>query len=205
MKDKKLVAVYARVSTSGKGQDPAMQLRELRQYCKVRGWKIYDEYVDRGISGTREDRPQLAGMMRDCRRRVVSAVVLYRYDRFARSLRQLVNALAEFDSLGIDFISLHEGVDTTTPNGKLIFAIYASLSEFEHGVICQRVRSGLDAARARGQRLGRPPVCRLSREEAEQLRKERTRRKTSLRALARKYKISLWRAHLLCSGKKAMV
>jgi DNA invertase Pin-like site-specific DNA recombinase len=82
--------------------------------------------------------------------------VVYRYDRFARSLRQLVNALEEFRSLGIDFISLHEGVDTSTPNGRLVFGIFASIAEFERELIRDRVRSGLAAARAKGKVLGRP-------------------------------------------------
>jgi DNA invertase Pin-like site-specific DNA recombinase len=88
----------------------------------------------------------------------VDAVVVYRYDRFARSLRQLVNALEEFRSLGIEFISLHEGVDTSTPNGRLIFGIFASIAEFERELIRDRVKSGIAAARSKGKRLGRPRV-----------------------------------------------
>jgi len=95
-------------------------------------------------------------LLADCRRRAVDAVVVYRYDRFARSLRQLVNALEEFNALGIDFISLHEGVDTSTPNGRLVFGIFASIAEFERELIRDRVRSGIAAARANGKRLGRP-------------------------------------------------
>src|SRR5437867_2445738 len=91
-----------------------------------------------------------------CRKRLVDAVVVYRYDRFARSLRQLVLALEEFRALGIDFISLHEGVDTSTPNGRLIFGIFASIAEFERELIRDRVKSGLASARRRGARLGRP-------------------------------------------------
>src|SRR3954447_490577 len=97
-------------------------------------------------------------MLADCRRRSVDAVIVYRYDRFARSLRQLVNALEEFRSLGIDFISLHEGVDTSTPNGRLIFGIFASIAEFERELIRDRVKSGIAAARAKGKRLGRPAI-----------------------------------------------
>jgi DNA invertase Pin-like site-specific DNA recombinase len=92
----------------------------------------------------------------DCRKRKVDAVVVYRYDRFARSLRQLVNALEEFRALGIEFVSLHEGVDTSTPNGRLVFGIFASIAEFERELIRSRVRSGLAAARAKGKKLGRP-------------------------------------------------
>jgi DNA invertase Pin-like site-specific DNA recombinase len=150
-------AVYARVSTNN-GQDPHMQIRELREYCKRRGWDIAGEYVEAGVSGAKEHRPQLDALLTVCRKRRVDAVVVYRYDRFARSLRQLVNALEEFRSLGIEFISLHEGVDTSTPNGRLVFGIFASIAEFERELIRDRVKSGIAAARSKGKRLGRPRV-----------------------------------------------
>ena len=150
-------AVYARVSTNN-GQNPEMQLAELRAYCQRRGWKLVEEFVDVGISGAKERRPALDRLLSHCRRRSVDAVVVYRYDRFARSLRHLVNALEEFRALGIDFISLHEGVDTSTPNGRLVFGIFASIAEFERELIRDRVKSGLAAAKAKGKRLGRPRV-----------------------------------------------
>jgi DNA invertase Pin-like site-specific DNA recombinase len=150
-------AIYARVSTNN-GQDPHMQTRELREYCGRRGWEIAGEYVDAGICGAKEHRPQLDALLAACRKRRVDAVVVYRYDRFARSLRQLVNALEEFRSLGIEFISLHEGVDTSTPNGRLVFGIFASIAEFERELIRDRVKSGIAAARSKGKRLGRPRV-----------------------------------------------
>lgn len=153
----KRVAIYARVSTHN-GQNPEMQLREIRQYCANRGWEIADEFVDSGISGVKERRPALDRLLAACRRRLIDAVVVYRYDRFARSLRQLVNALEEFRALGIDFISLHEGVDTSTPNGRLVFGIFASIAEFERELIRDRVRSGLATAKAKGKHLGRPRV-----------------------------------------------
>ncbi len=149
-------AIYARVSTHN-GQNPEMQLAELREYCARRGWEIVGEYVDAGVSGARERRPELDRMLITCKRRQVDAVVVYRYDRFARSLRQLVNALCEFNELGVQFISLHEGVDTSTPNGRLVFGIFASIAEFERELIRERVRSGIAAARAQGKRIGRPP------------------------------------------------
>src|SRR5713101_1918702 len=151
------VAVYARVSTHN-GQDPGMQTRELEEYCQRRGWTIAGTYIDTGISGSKESRPELNRLWADAKRRRFDAVAVYRYDRFARSLRQLVNALEEFRALGIDFVSLHEGVDTSTPNGRLIFGIFASIAEFERELIRDRVRSGLAAARAKGKRIGRPRV-----------------------------------------------
>jgi len=140
------------------GQDPNVQLRELREYCQRRGFEIAEEFVDKGISGTRERRPALDNLMIACRKRLIDAVVVYRYDRFARSLRQLVNALEDFRSLDIDFISIHEGVDTSTANGRLVFGIFASIAEFERELIRDRVRSGLAAAKARGKHVGRPRI-----------------------------------------------
>jgi DNA invertase Pin-like site-specific DNA recombinase len=131
-------------------------LRELREFCERRKWEIAGEYVDVGFSGATERRPRLDELLARCRKRAFDAVVVFRYDRFARSLRQLVNALSEFDALGVQFVSIQEGIDTTTPNGRLVFGIFASIAEFERELIRDRVRSGLAAARARGKRLGRP-------------------------------------------------
>jgi DNA invertase Pin-like site-specific DNA recombinase len=135
-----------------------MQLRELREFVSRRGWQVVGEYVDKGISAAKEKRPELDRLWTDCRKRKIDAVVVYRYDRFARSLRQLVIALEEFKALGIDFVSIHEGVDTSTPNGRLIFGIFASIAEFERELIRERVKSGIAAAKARGKQLGRPRV-----------------------------------------------
>jgi DNA invertase Pin-like site-specific DNA recombinase len=153
----KRVGLYARVSTNN-GQNPEVQLRELREFCQRRGFEIAEEFVDKGISGSRERRPALDKLMVVCRKRLVDAVIVYRYDRFARSLGQLVNALEEFRALNIDFVSLHEGVDTSTPNGRLVFGIFASIAEFERELIRDRVRSGLAAAKAKGKIIGRPKV-----------------------------------------------
>jgi DNA invertase Pin-like site-specific DNA recombinase len=151
-------AIYARVSTTNHGQDVTMQTRELREHCQRRGWTVVDEYVDVGISGAKDRRPELDRLMAEAHRRRFDVLAVYRYDRFARSLRALVNALEEFRALGIEFVSLHEGVDTSTPNGRLIFGIFASIAEFERELIRDRVRSGLRNARAKGRILGRPRV-----------------------------------------------
>ena len=155
-------ALYARVSTNN-GQNPEMQLRELREYAARRGWTISAEYVEH-ISSAKERRPELEKLLAECRKRRFDAVVVYRYDRFARSLRQLVNALDEFRALGIDFVSLHEGVDTSTPNGRLIFGIFASIAEFERELIRDRVRSALAHARSKGVKLGRHRTAKWRRE-----------------------------------------
>jgi DNA invertase Pin-like site-specific DNA recombinase len=150
------VGIYARVSTVE--QSAQMQLEEPRAYCIRRGWEVGEEFIDSGISGSKDSRPALNRLLVGAKRREFDAVLVYRYDRFARSLRSLVNALSEFDALGIHFVSLHEGVDTSTPNGRLVFGIFASIAEFERELIRSRVRSGLASARARGKKLGRPHV-----------------------------------------------
>lgn len=151
------VALYSRVSTVD--QSTSMQLQELRDYCQRRQWEIAEEYVDEGISGAKQSRPALDRLKKDAKRRKFDAVLVYRYDRFARSLKHLVDALCEFDALGIHFISLHEGVDTSTPNGRLVFGIFASIAEFERSLIRSRVKSGMQAAKARGVKLGRRAVA----------------------------------------------
>ncbi len=135
-----------------------------------------------------------------CRKRRVDAVIVYRYDRFARSLRQLVNALEEFRSLGIEFISLHEGVDTSTPNGRLIFGIFASIAEFERELIRDRVKSGIAAARARGVRLGRPSLRSFTPSDVRLLRRDR-RKGMSYAALAQKHHSSVFTTYRLLNVK----
>jgi DNA invertase Pin-like site-specific DNA recombinase len=151
-------ALYARVSTLHNGQDVGMQVREFQEFCSRRKWEIVDEYIDSGISGSKDSRPELNRLMADAKRRKFDAVIVYRFDRFARSTRHLVNALAEFSALGIQFISMHEGIDTSTPNGRLVFGIFASIAEFERDLIRERVRSGIANRKAKGLRVGRKPV-----------------------------------------------
>jgi DNA invertase Pin-like site-specific DNA recombinase len=144
-----------------RGQNPEMQLEELRAYCARRRWEIAGEFVDT-VCGAKEQREALDQLWTACRKREIDAVVVYRYDPFARSLRQLVNALEEFRALGIDFVSLHEGVDASTPNGRLVFGIFASIAEFERELIKDRVWSGLATAGAESQKLGCPRTGYLS-------------------------------------------
>ncbi len=152
-------AIYARVSTANNGQDSSMQTRELREYCERRGWKFAGEYVDEGISGARDSRPELNRLMADAHRRRFDAVVVWRFDRFARSVSHLLRALETFKALGIDFVSLSEQVDTNTPTGKMVFTVLGAVAELERSLIAERVRAGLRNARAKGKRLGRPRVA----------------------------------------------
>ncbi|MCU1241754.1 MAG: putative resolvase [Candidatus Acidoferrum typicum] len=151
-------ALYARVSTSDKGQDPEMQLRELREHCQRRGWTIIGEYVDVGVSGSKDSRPELNKLLADAHRRKLDAVLVWKLDRFGRSLKHLVNSLAEFESLGIAFISLKESLDLTTPAGRLMFGIISAMAEFERDLIRERVRAGISNRRAKGFRVGRKPI-----------------------------------------------
>jgi DNA invertase Pin-like site-specific DNA recombinase len=148
-------ALYARVSTNN-GQDPEMQLRELREYCQRRNWELAREYVDTGISGAKEKRPELDKLLADAHKRHFDAVVVWRFDRFARSVSHLLRALETFRSLGIEFVSLSEQVDTSTPTGKMIFTVLGAVAELERSLIVERVRAGLRNAVAKGKKLGRP-------------------------------------------------
>src|ERR1700736_5479413 len=153
------VAIYARVSTANNGQDPTVQTRELREYAERRGWTGAGEYVDSGISGTKETRPQLDGLMADAHRGRFDAVVVWKFDRFARSVSHLLRALETFKAQGIEFVSFSEQLDTSTPAGKLVFTVLGAVAELERSLIVERVRAGMRNARAKGKRLGRPKVA----------------------------------------------
>jgi DNA invertase Pin-like site-specific DNA recombinase len=149
------VALYARVSTLN-GQDPEMQLSEIREYASRRAWSIVSEYVDRGVSGSKESRPELNRLMADAHRRKFDAVLVWKIDRFGRSLKHLVNALADLCAYGVAFISFRDNLDLSTPSGRLMFQIIGAMAEFERSLIQERVRAGLRNARAKGKKFGRP-------------------------------------------------
>jgi len=149
----KVVALYARVSTLD--QNCEVQLEDLRRYASKR-FARYCEYTDSGVSGTQRHRPQLDALLRDAHKRLFDVVLVWKFDRFARSLKHLIESLEEFSALGIDFISLTEGVDTTTPAGQLLFHIVGAVAQFERDLIAERVRAGMAHARAMGKHIGRP-------------------------------------------------
>jgi DNA invertase Pin-like site-specific DNA recombinase len=152
------VAIYARVSTSNNGQDPTMQTRELREYAERRGWNKAGEYVDIGISGTKERRPELDRLMEDAHRRRFDVVAVWKFDRMARSVSHLLRVLETLNSLGIEFVSLSESLDTSTPAGKMVFTVLGAVAELERSLIVERVKAGLRNAKAKGKRLGRPHI-----------------------------------------------
>jgi DNA invertase Pin-like site-specific DNA recombinase len=148
------VAIYARVST--KDQSCELQIRDLRAYCAARGFEPAREYIDVGQSGAKEFRPELNKLMEDARKRRFDAIVVWRFDRFARSTKHLLLALEEFRSLGIQFISYQENMDTSSPLGQALFTIVSAVAQLERDLIWERVSAGLRNARANGKKLGRP-------------------------------------------------
>lgn len=153
------VAIYARVSTVNHGQDVSMQTRELQQFAAARSWTIAGEYIDAGVSGSKDSRPELNRLMADAHKRRFDVVCVWRFDRFARSVSHLLRALETFKALGIDFVSYSEQMDTSTPAGKMVFTVLGAVAELERSLIVERVRAGLRNARAKGKRLGRPRVA----------------------------------------------
>ena len=152
------VALYARVSTTGHGQDVGLQLDELRQVAAQRGWTATD-YVDEGVSGSKDRRPSLDRMMADARAGKLDVVVVWRFDRFARNTGHLLAAMEEFRALGVAFVSLREQIDTSTPMGKAMFTIVSAISELERDLIRERVVAGVQRATANGKHCGRPKVA----------------------------------------------
>ena len=150
------VALYARVSTDG--QDPELQLSALRAHAANRGWVITGEFVDQGYSGAKEIRPALQRLMKAAWAGGLQAVLVWRFDRFARSVTHLIKALEEFWSLNLNFISLQEQFDTSTPIGQAMFTIIGVMAQLERDILRERVCAGLARAEARGIRLGRPSV-----------------------------------------------
>lgn len=151
-------ALYARVSTSDKGQDPDLQLRELRRYAGARGWEIAGEYVDVGQSGAKDRRPELDRLVDDTRKRRIDLILVWKLDRFGRSLKHLVNSLGELDALGVGFVSFSESLDLTTPSGRLMFHLLGAFAQFERDLIRERVKAGISNARSKGKRHGRRSV-----------------------------------------------
>ena len=199
MKKQPHCAIYARVSTVH-GQDTEMQIAELREYCRNRGWRIVDEYVDKGFSGRKESRPELNRLMADAHRCRWNFLAVWKFDRFARSVSHLLRALETFRSLNIQFVSLTEQLDSSTPAGMMVMTVLGACAALEASVIAERVCAGLRHARAKGKVLGRPPLRTFSPADIRRLRQER-RKGTSFKKLARQFQTSVWTAHTLCKSQ----
>lgn len=146
-------AIYARVSTAD--QNPDLQLRELREYCKVRGWQ-FKIYLDHGVSGATDQRPELRRLEHDVLHGHYGVVLCWKFDRFARSVSHLLASLDRFKTAGAEFVSIRDGIDTNTPTGRLLFTLVGAIAEFERSLIRERVNAGIEAARHRGVKFGRP-------------------------------------------------
>ena len=185
------VAIYARVSTpDGKGQSPQMQLHELREHCERRGWQMLGEYVDR-MTGSKDSRPELDHLMADAHKRRFDVVIVWKFDRFARSVSHLLRALETFKALGIEFVSFSEQLDTSTPAGKLVFTVLGAVAELERSLIIERVRAGMRNAKAKGKRIGRPARTYLDQDARRAMWEAHTRGGVSLRRLATQFSTSL--------------
>jgi DNA invertase Pin-like site-specific DNA recombinase len=143
------VALYARISTATKGQDIELQLTEMRQYAKARSWSIVAEYSD-VASGVKCSRPQLDKLMSAAKQQQIDAVLVWKLDRFGRSLKHLVNAISDLESLKIAFVSVRDNIDLSTPAGRLLFHLLGAVAEFERGLIAERVKAGMKHARSKG-------------------------------------------------------
>jgi DNA invertase Pin-like site-specific DNA recombinase len=150
----KQVAIYARVSTVDQTCDN--QLRDLREYCRARGWEQVTEFIDERISGTTDRRPALDRLMVVVRKRRVDVVVVAAFDRFGRSVRHRVETLELFRHLNVEFISLREQIDTGSPLGQAVFTIIAAIAQLERSLLVERVKAGLRRARDQGKHIGRP-------------------------------------------------
>lgn len=187
-------AVYARVSTLD--QNPDLQLRELRTYAAKRGWEI-TEFVDHGVSGAETRRPQLAALNDRLFRHDFDVVLVWKFDRVFRSVQHIVEFFQKLRSLSVEFVSLTEQLDTSTPQGKLIFHVLAAIAEFEREMIRERVLAGLRAAKARGKRLGRPE------KKIDTVRVLADRRLgRSLSQIAREYGVSKSKIFAICNGSQ---
>ncbi len=201
----KTVGIYARVSTVGNGQSPEMQLRELRLFAKKRGWRIVAEYVDEGISGAKDSRPELDKLMQDAHRRKFDVIAVWKFDRFARSVSHLLRALETFQSLGIEFVSLTEQIDTSTAYGKMTFTILGAVAALERSLIGERIRAGIRNAIAKGVKIGKQPLRPLTPQDVAAIRRDRRRKKLTYAKLAAKHRITIWTAFYLCNPRKQSV
>lgn len=153
----KKVAIYARVSTSNKGQDLNTQLLPLKKYCKDKKRGIVQVYTDI-MSWAKESRPSLNSLLDDAKEQKFDTVLVFRFDRISRSTKQLIDLLEKFRKLNISFISLNENIDTTTPTGAMMFTIIAAFAKFERDIISERVKFWIQKARSNWKQIGRKKI-----------------------------------------------
>ena len=191
------IALYARVSTTDKGQDTDLQLVPLREYCTARGFTIAGEYVDKGYSGAKDRRPELDRLMNDARKRRIDCIAVWKLDRWGRSLKHLINSLSELQGLGVGFISYTENLDMTTPAGQMMFHIIGAMSQFERSLIIERIRAGIYHSRVhKGIKVGKKPLMPVLADKIRALRKQGI----SMRTIAKKLQLSVGVVHKTLSN-----
>lgn len=151
-------AIYCRVSTLDKGQDTDLQSHDLKTYALSRGWLGCPEYIDQGVSGSKDSRPALDRLMNDCRKGKVKTILVWRLDRFSRSIKHLINTIDELERVGCTLVSYKENLDMGSPTGRLMVHLIAAFAEFERNIIRERVKAGLQNAKRKGVVLGNKPL-----------------------------------------------
>ena len=194
-KNAKRVALYVRVSTGEQTTDN--QRRELRAVAKRSGWKIVDVYEDNGISGAngRDRRPALDRLLKDATRREFDMIAAWSVDRLGRSLQHLVGLLEELQALGVDLYLHQQGLDTSTPSGRAMFQMCGVFAEFERAMLVERTKAGMARAKAKGSRIGRPPVPQVIKHKVGRLRQQGK----SMRAIAKTTGVSVAAVHKIIS------
>jgi len=191
-------AIYARVSTTDKGQNTEVQLSALRPFCSIRNWE-YTEYIDEGVSGAKESRPAFNRLMTDAQQRKIDVIVVWKLDRFSRSLRHLVNTLNDLQSLGIDFVSYSEHLDFTTPTGKLMVNIIAAFAQFERDLMSERIKAGMQHVKSKGKHVGRKPIAPVDIKKVidDYEKAKESKYPTSVRAIAKRTKMTKSTVHTI--------
>jgi DNA invertase Pin-like site-specific DNA recombinase len=189
-------AIYARVSTTDKGQDINLQLNDLKPYCERRGW-TYTEYVDNGVSGAKEKRPAFEQLMTDAKKKQFDVIVVWKLDRFSRSLQHLITTLNDLQKLSIDFVSYNEHIDFTTATGRLMIHIIAAFAQFERELMAERIKAGMQNAKAKGVKIGRKPKAPIEISKIIQLYEEAKQKgeNISVREISKKTKIGKSTVH----------
>ena len=191
-KDQKIrAAIYCRVSTIDKKQDTNLQLTPLHDYCTARKWDIAGEYIDKGISGSKDQRPALDRLMNDAKKLKINCIIVWKLDRWGRSLKHLINSLSELQNLGVSFISYQENIDFSTPAGKMMFHIIGAMAEFERELIRERVRAGIQNAQKKGIKVGRRALSEITHNDVMELRSKGH----SIRNIAKKLHLSVGSVH----------
>jgi DNA invertase Pin-like site-specific DNA recombinase len=200
MTKKKLVAIYCRCSTHEQKVDH--QIEALVPYAELRGYQVFKQYIDEGESGSKANRPALDQMMTDARKRKFDVCLVWKFDRFARSVSQLTIALEEFRVLGIEFISFTENIDTSTPMGQAMFTIISAMAQLERDLTIERIKSGMDKAIKDGKKIGRPSANSLSEDKKEAILSD-SRSGLSIRKIALKHQTNRSAVHRLIKNSQS--